>query len=96
MDSDAQRLGCAIRSFNGDESLIAVDPNPHRPGIAAHFAILNERATYIRLNEQFDVFASIGTRHRIVIVHIAILRSGGERGHLIMHLCCFRSALDAV
>jgi len=53
------------------------------PGIAAHFAILDERPSHILLDMHLDLFPAVGARDREgVHLHrrtISELRAGGDR-----------------
>ena len=59
----------AVRSSHIEGAIIATALNPDAPGIATHFAILDEAAPDIRLHVNLDLFAAIRARDQKLVGH---------------------------
>ena len=46
--------------------LAVLAPHPHAPGVAAHLAVLDEGATHVRLDVDFDFLAAVGAEDELV------------------------------
>lgn len=77
----------AVRSFDAHMALVIVDGDAYRPRVATDFAVLNEAAANVWLDEEFYALPAVRTGDRKRIVHGRILRvaeirsdSGGRVG----------------
>ena len=58
-----------VRAGDVDRAIVACAGHPNPPGIAADLAILDETASHVFLDEDFDVFAAVRARHKEFVRH---------------------------
>jgi hypothetical protein len=57
----------AVRAADVDVAVVARSLYAHAPGIAAHFAVLDEGAAHVRFEVNLDLLAAVGTDYRELI-----------------------------
>ena len=67
-----------VGSSHVDRPIVALARDLYAPGVAAHFAVLNEAARHVGLDVNLALLAAIRAGHgKLVETHQVIMRLGG-------------------